>query len=132
MKRPIVEKKLEHIMLAEAGTLRDLMADIQNYEILKRIAVEEPASVTEEELGAAKEAILERWPDITDIEAALDSSGNTRTIEMRRLISEGKQRPRVRPTNRRAETPDEKAARIAEKLTRLKVKANGKKDKKPK
>jgi hypothetical protein len=51
---------------------------------------------------------------------------------MRRLITEGKRLPRVLPERPVRETPDQRAARLEEKVTRLKDKAKAKKDKKPK
>ncbi len=132
MKRFRVEKKLENIMLDEAINFRSLLTDVTNYEILKKVALEEPQSVLENELEAAKEAILERWPTITDLDVALESTGPTRKDHMHRLISEAKNLPRVLPTRPPRETRVQRMQRKEEKLTRLKDKAKEKKDKKPK
>lgn len=127
--RQVILMKLEQLMLNEARNFQDLMNDMRTYERLKRIALTNPEVITEEEIGAAKEAILEKWPTITDLESALESSGPEQRVHMRRLITEGKQLPRIRPERPVRETPDQRAARLEEKLTRLKDKAREKKPK---
>lgn len=123
MKRHIVERKLEQIILTEARDFRDLMTDVQNYELLTRIFEEEPESISEDELGAAKEAIMEGWPEVTDVDVALASTGSERLSQMHRLITEAKQLPRVRPDRQPSnETQEERAARLESELARLKQK----------